>query len=159
MFLKSFRQENSFKNCAICVRDCSENPFCILRKKIVTESPPERPKYSNGNHFSFLPISAFIAFLLIVLASMEVDAKTIWVGKTKPFKSIKNAINAATDGDTILVEAGIYKEGNVVIQKSIVLKGINFPVLDGEKKYEILTVKANDAVIEGFKFQHSLRFF
>jgi len=26
-----------------CVRDCSGNPFCTLRKKIGTESPPGRP--------------------------------------------------------------------------------------------------------------------
>lgn len=101
--------------------------------------------------------TGFITIVLILATTIATDAKTILVGKSKPFKSIRKAINVASNGDTILVEAGNYKEGNIVIQKSIVLKGISFPVLDGEKKYEILTVKANDAVIEGFKFQHSGR--
>ena len=100
---------------------------------------------------------ATLSFLILFFASLTAEAKTIRVGKTKPFKSIQKAISFGKDGDTILVESGIYKEGNIVLQKSIVLKGINFPVLDGQKKYEILTVKANGAVIDGFMFKHSGR--
>ena len=37
------------------------------------------------------------------------------------------------------------------------LKGINFPILDGEHKYEIISIKAQYATIDGFKMQHSGR--
>lgn len=37
----------------------------------------------------------------------------------------------------------------------IFLKGINYPVIDGEKKYEILYVKADGVIIDGFKVVHS----
>jgi nitrous oxidase accessory protein len=53
------------------------------------------------------------------------------------------------------VKGGTYKEKNLVIAKSISLIGIGFPVLDGEKKYEIIAVKANNVLVEGFKVIHS----
>ncbi|MFZ4770256.1 MAG: nitrous oxide reductase family maturation protein NosD [Ferruginibacter sp.] len=84
-----------------------------------------------------------------------VSANTILVGPTHACKKITVALNIASAGDTILVEAGVYKEQNLVINKSIVLKGINFPVLDGEKKYQIISIKANAVVVEGFKIVHS----
>jgi len=34
---------NIFGAARFCVRDCSVNPFCTLRKKIGTKSPLERP--------------------------------------------------------------------------------------------------------------------
>ena len=59
------------------------------------------------------------------------------------------------NGDTILVDAGVYFEKNIIVNKSIVLLGINHPVLDGEKKHEIISVKANNVIVDGFKLQHS----
>ena len=42
----------------------------------------------------------------------------IEVGANKPVKSIKKAIISAKVGDTILVHKGVYKEGNIVIDKA-----------------------------------------
>jgi len=98
-----------------------------------------------------------VCIILLVFVSQFAEAKTILVRKSKPIQSIKQAIGIAQNGDTILVDAGMYKEGNIIIQKSIVLKGINFPILDGENKYEIISVKASNVHIEGFKLQHSGR--
>ncbi len=50
---------------------------------------------------------------------------------------------------------GIYKEGNIIISKTVNLIGVNFPVLDGQKKYEILSIKAANTLVSGFKIQHS----
>lgn len=70
-------------------------------------------------------------------------------------KTITEGLKAAETGDTVLVEAGHYKEKNLIIRKRIVLKGIDYPVLDGEGKYEIISVKANGLVLDGFKLIHS----
>ena len=51
----------------------------------------------------------------------------------------------------------MYKEGEILIDKSIVLKGVQQPVLDGESKYQIILIKANNVVIDGFMLQHSGR--
>jgi len=95
--------------------------------------------------------------LLIVSLLMfgTVTAKIIPVGPRQQYKNITAAINAAVYGDTVLVEAGYYKEKNLLIKKGIVLKGINYPVLDGEKKYEIISITADGVVVDGFRIIHS----
>ena len=100
----------------------------------------------------------FILFtFLFFVVSIAADARTILVGKSKPFQSIQKAIDFAANGDTILVDAGIYKEKNILIKKSIFLKGVNNPVLDGESKYAIISIKAINATVEGFRLQHTGR--
>ncbi|MBL7703628.1 MAG: nitrous oxide reductase family maturation protein NosD [Ferruginibacter sp.] len=54
-----------------------------------------------------------------------------------------------------MVEPGHYHEKNILINKSLSLIGINHPVLDGEHKYEIISIKANGVLIDGFKIVHS----
>lgn len=98
----------------------------------------------------------YILLIIFFFFSVGLSAATIQVGKKKTHKSIRSAVEAAADGDTILVDAGNYKEGNLFINKpGLVLKGINHPVLDGENKFEIITIKANRVVIDGFKLINS----
>jgi nitrous oxidase accessory protein len=61
----------------------------------------------------------------------------------------------AKNGDTLLVDKGHYRDKNLVIKKSITLIGIGYPVLDGEKKYEIVSVTGDDVTISGFRIIHS----
>ena len=86
---------------------------------------------------------------------MTLTANVIYVGSKHTYKSISKAIEVAQSGDTVLVDAGYYREKNLVIGNSITLKGVNFPVLDGELKYEIVSIKANGVHIEGFKLINS----
>ncbi len=83
------------------------------------------------------------------------NAKTIRIGKQQTIKTIQQGLLMATDGDTVLVDAGQYHEKNIVIDKTIYLIGINHPVLDGDNKYEIISIKANGVVVDGFKIMHS----
>lgn len=85
------------------------------------------------------------------------NAKTINVGKSRAVKTIQGAVHLSVNGDTILVDAGFYKEGGIIIQKSIVLKGINHPTIDGEFKHEILFIKGKNIVIDGFRLQNTGR--
>lgn len=96
-----------------------------------------------------------ISLILFVLLYREASTKTIRVGAHEKYNTITAGINAAVNGDTVLVSAGNYKEKNLLINKSIVLKGMNYPVLDGEKKYEIISVKANGVVVDGFRIIHT----
>jgi len=93
--------------------------------------------------------------MLLFVNSLFGWSKTIEVGKNKPIKTIKEGLNLAQNGDTILVHSQTYQEGNIEITKSIYLKGINYPVIDGDKKFEVLSVKANNVTIDGFRVQHS----
>lgn len=91
----------------------------------------------------------------LLITGITSHARTIRVGKQSQFHSIGQAIAAAVNGDTVLVENGLYREKNIVIGKSIVLIGNNFPVLDGEHQYEIISIKANYVTVKGFKIVHS----
>ena len=95
----------------------------------------------------------FIILLLGVTAAAS--ANTIVVGSNQPIQSLKKAIEAAKDKDTILLQPGIYKEGHIILTKSITIIGQNNPVLDGENKYEILLISGKNIIIRGIQFRNS----
>jgi nitrous oxidase accessory protein len=98
----------------------------------------------------------FVAILIIIFSlHLPALARTIRVGKQEIVHSISAAIQAAKPGDTLLVQGGLYREKNIVIDKPLVLLGVNFPVLDGERKYEIISVKADDVTVKGFVLRNS----
>ena len=94
-------------------------------------------------------------FIILLFFCCQVKARVIHVGSNRMYKNISSAIAVAAAGDTVLVDAGHYKEKTLTLTKSIVLKGIHYPVLDGEKKYEIIAIRADAVVVEGFKIIHS----
>lgn len=93
--------------------------------------------------------------ILFLLNAIAINATTIVVDKTSIINSIKTAIQTAKNDDTIFVKKGLYKEGNIVINKVITLIGIDFPVLDGEGKYEVVSIKSSNVIFKGFIVQHS----
>lgn len=95
----------------------------------------------------------FLSVLLFIF--LGASAKTIRVGAKRTFKTLQAGLKAAADGDTLAVDAGHYREKNLAIRKRVVLKGTGLPVLDGENKYEILSVYAGGVIIDGFKIIHS----
>jgi nitrous oxidase accessory protein len=97
----------------------------------------------------------YCLFILMVFASVPLMAKTTRVGKQHPFTSIQKALDAAADGDMIIVEPGVYREKGIVISRPVYLKGIGYPVLDGESRYEVIAIKARNVTVEGFKIMHS----
>ena len=96
-----------------------------------------------------------ILFALLIFISTHLHAATHYVSAKGTLNSIQQAIIISKPNDTIIVSSGIYREKNIIIDKPIVLIGKNNPVLDGESKYEIISVKSNNVVIEGFHFLHS----
>jgi nitrous oxidase accessory protein len=83
------------------------------------------------------------------------NAGTIKVGPREKYSSIQEAIRSSHAGDTIYVNKGLYREKNIVINKPISLIGIGFPVLDGEHKYEMISIRSDGVIIKGFKLIHS----
>jgi nitrous oxidase accessory protein len=91
-----------------------------------------------------------ILYIFLFFSSF-LQAKVIEVGTNKSIKSIHKAIALAKIGDTVLVYKGWYKEGNIIINKRIVFIGKNYPILDGQKKCEVLSIKADGVIVKGFK--------
>lgn len=86
--------------------------------------------------YSYLPATTFI---------VSVDVHSL---------RISQAIERSKDGDTIQLMKGVYKEKNIVCTKSLSICG-NQSILDGENRYEILTVSGHHFHIEGIEFRNS----
>jgi nitrous oxidase accessory protein len=98
----------------------------------------------------FLTIILLFGFLF-----SKTTAKVIHVGNSFSIKSIKYAVEVAQPFDSLIIHSGIYREGNIIVSKSISLIGEGNPVLDGEHKFELLTVSGNKFRIVGLKFINS----
>ncbi len=92
--------------------------------------------------------SIYIFFLLNLFLS-NIFAKQIEVCKNCKITSVKEAIAIADDGDEIIIKKGIYKEHNIIVNKSINIIGIDNPVIDGENKETIFKFKTDNFSIKG----------
>jgi nitrous oxidase accessory protein len=99
----------------------------------------------------------FLAGILSILILQVVQSQRIVVSPGGSVQSIRKAVEIAGPGDTIYVKQGIYKEENILIRKPLAIFGENYPVLDGEHKYEIMTIVSQNVTIEGFHFRNSGR--
>ncbi len=93
-----------------------------------------------------------ILFFFIIVNGYS---RTIIVGQGQPVTSLKKAIGLAKNNDTIILKGGIYKEGNIILTKSITLIGEGNCVLDGENKYELLTISGKNITVKNLRFQHA----
>lgn len=77
------------------------------------------------------------------------SGKTITVCMNCEVSTLKEAIELAADGDVILVKSGTYNESNLIIMKSITIKGENQPVVDGQRQGEIFRIGADGVTLDG----------
>lgn len=83
----------------------------------------------------------FFSFLFL---SLFMYGKQIEVCSTCEYKSIKEAVAQADDGDEIIIHAGVYKEHNIEIVKSVHIRGQGRPVIDGENSGTVIQVNADN---------------
>ncbi len=93
--------------------------------------------------------------ILCLLNVTYVSGNTIIIGKNRPVNTLRQAISMAKAGDTVLLQRGTYKEGNIIIDKSIHLIGVDEPILDGDHKNEILTLTGTNISIRGIHFANA----
>lgn len=92
--------------------------------------------------------------LLGKILAPDASAATVLVGPAGHYASIRDAIGRSAAGDTIRVEGGTY-EGNLVLDKPVVLEGVGRPVLRGEGRGSVVTVVADGCTIRGFIVERS----
>lgn len=93
----------------------------------------------------------FLSFIFL-LNLHPTFAGEIKVCSSCEVKTVKEAIELAENGDTILIEKGVYKEFDLnIINKSLHLKGINYPVIDAGMNGTAFGIKADGVTIEGLK--------
>lgn len=87
---------------------------------------------------------------VLVSAVTNVAANTILVHPSMKVKNISQALQQAHNGDTILVKHARYNVTDLMINKSVTLIGEDYPILDGQRKGDVLIVHADHVVIKGF---------
>ncbi len=76
------------------------------------------------------------------------------VSPTGPYTAITAALAAAKDGDTIEVRGGTYAE-TLVVEKSVTLEGVDWPVIDGGDTGTVVTLAAPNIIFRGFDVRGS----
>lgn len=105
----------------------------------------------------------FVHTILVVLGLavvqwgtvVELSARDLVVAFGSRVASIQAALSMAQPHDKIIVQKGVYKEGHIVIEKTVQLVGEPGAILDGEGRTEVLTVRADSVVVRGFAVQNT----
>lgn len=97
----------------------------------------------------------FIIATLNFMLAHHIQAALIEICQNCPISSLRQAIYIAKNNDIILIQPGIYQERNVEVNKSVILRGIGYPILDGGEKDEILTIIADSVTVEGIEFRNA----
>lgn len=92
---------------------------------------------------------------IIFVVSPFLFSKEIIVSNSGFLRSIKQAVQLAEPKDTIVIKSGIYAEGNIIIDKSIIIRGEGNPVIDGRSEGEIFTVVASNVKISEMMIKNS----
>jgi nitrous oxidase accessory protein len=103
------------------------------------------------------PVTIHSLIFLCLLALLQPAAsyaeaapgKTYRVSPGGPLQTISEAVKAASTGDTVIVEKGVYNE-KVVVDKTLALLGENGPEINGGGKGTVVTIKAPGTVMKGF---------
>lgn len=93
--------------------------------------------------------------ILLLLVALHSQSRTLEVGTGKKYSTIKSAIAVAKYGDEVLVYPGIYSEGEIIIDKYILFRGINYPVIEGKKQCQLVRIEADNTSISGFELRNS----
>jgi nitrous oxidase accessory protein len=117
---------------------------------VALRNEPDFPNNMTSSRFFRLQY-----LLLIATGLLSTGVHGAVIDARPAGKSISAAITAAHAGDTVLIRAGHYREGNINVGKRLTLLGEGWPVIDGDKKNEVISVRADSVHIEGLKVVNS----
>jgi len=136
-----------------------ENRFLRVKYTLqaIAITKPDIPKGNSSMKKSTYTISCALILLLLSLTQLRTAAKaaTSTIRVPQDYRTIQEAINHATDGETIQISTGTYSE-NVIVNKTVSLIGENrtSTIVDGGRTETVIYVKANNVVISGFTVQN-----
>jgi len=93
-----------------------------------------------------------LVFILLLYPLLSYSARTYLISNEK---ELINTLRIVADGDSIVVKPGRYLVDSLVIRRSISLIGINFPEIIGNKRDEVITIRANGVLVKGLKVKNA----
>lgn len=94
-----------------------------------------------------ISVSKIILTIILIISTELVYSQSKII--ITPSDNLSDVIQKAVDGDELIIKPGSYKVDNLKINKSISLIGENYPIIQGNKKDEVITVSANNVRIKG----------
>jgi nitrous oxidase accessory protein len=94
-----------------------------------------------------------ISLLVIPYFCIPMKADTLRVGKDQ-IRTIQEAVRIANPHDYIFVSADQTYEGNIHVEQALHLIGLGSPVIDGNSRYDGITVTSDSVEVSGFIIQH-----
>jgi len=96
--------------------------------------------------------ASIMLILILILSSAASGVTVVDDDGVGDFTKIQDAINASEMGDEIVVKNGTYPE-NLLVDKSVVLRGQGNPVIKGSGLSEpLITITSENVTLEGFTF-------
>ncbi len=96
-------------------------------------------------------ILTILSFLMLPAAAFAT------VIRTGPDSLLQHVLDRARPGDTILIAPGTYKQHDIVVRTPVTIIGENYPVFDGEDKYQLFIIAADRVSISGITVQQTGR--
>jgi nitrous oxidase accessory protein len=124
------------------------NYISALSNNAMTLTITKEQNFENLNVW-VPPYQRTLLFAIFIMVQCSLRADTITVCPSCKVKTISQGIALAADYDTILIHKGTYKEVNIKITKPLTLAGMDYPVIDGEDKGEVITILSDHVTISG----------
>lgn len=86
---------------------------------------------------------------ILLFHTSLVFATSITVCNDCRYKKVKDAIYASQPYDTIYIQKGIYREHEILVDRSLTIIGLDSPIIDGENKGEIIKIVADGVTLDG----------
>jgi nitrous oxidase accessory protein len=80
--------------------------------------------------------------------------QTLTVGPGQNFGNISDALEAAADGDTLMIYGGIYNESGMDVSHQVTIIGVGRPVIDVDQQGEGIRITANNVHIQGLEIRN-----
>lgn len=97
----------------------------------------------------------FIIYLYILMNVIPADGAILYVKEGTEIATLQQALIKAKPYDEIILHGGTYHEGNLIITQPVTIKGENNPVIDGDGKSEIISIRSNNVNISGITIQNT----
>ena len=89
-----------------------------------------------------------------LLGPPALAARQIVVSPRGAIPTLAEAIRRAAPGDTILVQAGVYREPTIVVDRRVTILGQGYPAFDGEGTHGVFLIRADSVVLQGLEVRN-----
>ncbi len=97
----------------------------------------------------------FFLLLLPVMFFTAANARILEIGRDKAHPDLAGAIRKAAPGDLLILYPGTYTGSDIVVDKSVRIRGLGLVILDGKGVKDIMNLKADHIHISGIHFMNS----